>query len=104
MNEGKLPEWLHCNKCNAFINSLSNDSRLYILECTHIVCKKCAFARQRQSGNVLCPVCGTTCAAKCIGGDELPHDVQLFMDQSMVLSELDRLRYCVQVTLLAQLR
>ncbi|KAI9473371.1 hypothetical protein BX667DRAFT_532728 [Coemansia mojavensis] len=72
MSSLQLPGWLHCNKCHVFANTA--DIRLYILECTHI-------------------------ASKCIGNDALPAEVQPFLDENMVLSELDRLRYCVQFQL-----
>ncbi|KAI9471437.1 hypothetical protein BX667DRAFT_64200 [Coemansia mojavensis] len=105
MSSLQLPGWLHCNKCHVFANTA--DIRLYILECTHIACKRCLSISirtqtaqpKRINANVPCPLCATICAAKCIGNDALPAEVQPFLDENMVLSELDRLRYCVQFQL-----
>ncbi|KAJ2783572.1 hypothetical protein H4R18_001625 [Coemansia javaensis] len=110
----RLPQWLHCNKCGAFVPGGSSSSsggvgsrgstpgrgaadgagrQLHILECTHIVCGACLGP---SSGNAVCAVCGAACASRCIGADQLPADVQAFLDDALVLSELDRLRYCIQ--------
>jgi hypothetical protein len=91
----KLPNWIHCNKCNHFITR--NTSKLYAGQCSHIICSQCLKVDLGDADQQTCPLCDTKTIFIPLDPQNVPDGiVDVFIPVSQHLQRLyETVKVCV---------